>query len=156
MERQTDQIPMLEVPDIPSLVINALEGHVYIIYAREDWARVTAELYNYLYAHGIPIWVDQDLEPNTYAWNAGFEQALHECQCLLVVLSENSVSEAHVQRGIRHFLARTKPIVLLRVGDVQNPPALPNMPAIQFDADDPGRAHRLLLAELRKLDYPQK
>jgi pSer/pThr/pTyr-binding forkhead associated (FHA) protein len=156
MERQTDMIPMVEVPDIPSLVVNALEGHVYIIYARSDWTRVTKELYKYLYSHGIPIWVDQQLEPNTYAWNTGFEQALHECQCLLVVLSQKSVNEAHVQRGIRRFLARSKPIVLLRVGEVANPPAIQNMPAVQYDPEDPGRAYRLLLAELRKLDYPEK
>lgn len=156
MERQTDLVPMVEVPDIPSLVVNALEGHVYIAYARSDWTRVTKELYKYLYSHGIPIWVDQQLEPNTYAWNTSFEQALHECQCLLVVLSERSLNEAHVQRSIRHFLSRSKPIVLLRVDDVANPPAIQNMPAVQFDPEDTGRAYRLLLAELRKLDYPEK
>lgn len=132
-------------------VSKVLEDHAFIAYSREDWNTLVKPLNTYLQDNGIKTWVDQYLSPNSDEWESALEEAL-SCGCLLAVISEQSLQVPYVLRSIRHFLAREKPVLLLRFGSIeQEPVMIANLPAVELDPDDPMRAFRVLLAELRKL-----
>lgn len=132
-------------------VDQAFEDHVFIAYSRDEWGAVVKPLNTYLKDSDIKTWVDQFLTPQTEDWEKALEDAL-SCGCLLAVISERSLKVPYVLRSIRHFLAREKPVLLLRYGTItQEPVMISNLPAVQFDLNDPTPAYRTLLAEVRKL-----
>lgn len=133
------------------LASDPLEDYAFIAYAREDWNALVKSLNTYLNEHHIKTWIEQHLTPQSEEWEAGIESALGS-GCLVVIISEHSLKVPYVLRSVRHFLAREKPVLLLRYGKiVQEPVMIANLPAIELDPTDPMRAFRVLLAELRKL-----
>lgn len=131
---------------------DSLRDHIFIAYARRDWDSIVERLYRYLKENGVPAWVDQYHTPETVEWDLAIEQAMSECQCLVVVISELSLDIPYVQRGIRHFLAREKPLLLFTYQKVEELPlTIRSMPVVAHDPANPERVFRTVLAELRKL-----
>jgi len=132
---------------------NQLEGHVFIAYALEDYATMGNTVRMYLESKGVKAWGEWNFDPGTIEWTSAIEQALSECPILLVIVSENALNTTYVQRSIRHFKAREKPILLLEFDSVDRlPMEIDSTPAVIFDRDDPKQALRDILTEIRRLE----
>lgn len=129
-----------------------LEHTAFLVYARSDWADFVCPLYMYLDDRGSKVWVDQYLTPDSGSWVMAIEQALTETTALIAVLSEDALSTPYVQRAIRHFHARSKPIFLLHAREVKQMPLfVQGMPLIPFDRKTPENTFEFIRAELAKL-----
>lgn len=91
-------------------VAGDLSQHLFCLYHREDWQQYVAMLVNRLMDNNVKIWVDQHLPMNSEDWRVGIEKASAECWGLVVVYSPKAMQSSHVQRLIRHFNNRDKPI----------------------------------------------
>ncbi|MGB7339705.1 MAG: FHA domain-containing protein [Phototrophicaceae bacterium] len=129
-----------------------LAHSVFLNYAREEWTVIGRHIYTYLEDNNIKTFTQQYLTPETDDWHKSMEQALSESPCLLAIISEKSVEVPAITRSIRHFIAREKPVLLLRYGKIDKlPMILHNMPAIRFDPKNPDKTSRMILAELRRV-----
>jgi pSer/pThr/pTyr-binding forkhead associated (FHA) protein len=132
---------------------NALVNSVFMAYAPEEWNLIIGKLYIYLEDNGVTIWAPQYLQPDTENWNGAIEQAQLESPCLLAIVSEKSLELSHVQRAIRHFVTRDKPIILVQLGKIKRMPMMiENLPMLRFDTGDPIRSFSKILEEIRKLN----
>jgi hypothetical protein len=121
-------------------------------HAHEDWERVAGQLFAYLQDSNVPVWSAQYLTLNSSNWEAAHQQALSETMCLLAIISKESLKTQHLRRALQHFQAREKNILLLQYEDVERlPMSIAKVPTITYDPENPKRAFRLVLAELRKL-----
>jgi pSer/pThr/pTyr-binding forkhead associated (FHA) protein len=133
------------------LAPNALAKSVFLAYAPAEWKLIVGKLFAYLEDNGVIIWSPQYLQPETQNWNDAIEQAQHESPVLLAILSKRSLEVPYVQRSIRHFISREKPILLVQLGKLsQEPIETEALPKIRFDTQDPMKTFRTILAELRK------
>lgn len=129
-----------------------IPNSVFVVYARSDWKGRTASLLNYLGRNNVPVWVDQSLKPDTPEWQESIDMALMTCVCLVVVLTEEALTTPYVQRSIRHFIAREKPVLVIRYEDVDLPLVAQDLPTIDYDVSNPERTYRAVLNALSKLD----
>jgi pSer/pThr/pTyr-binding forkhead associated (FHA) protein len=149
----TDEKTMTDVASAHGLAPNALAKSIFLAYAPAEWKLIIAKLFEYLESNGIKIWAAQHLQPETPEWHDAIEQAQQESPVLLAILSKRSLDVPYVQRSIRHFVTRDKPILLVQLGKLeQEPMATEPLPKIRFDTRDPMRTFRLILAELRKVN----
>lgn len=91
-------------------VAGDLSQHLFCLYHRDDWQQYVAMLVNRLMDNTIKVWVDQHLPINSEDWRVGIEKASAECWGLIVVYSPKAMQSNHIQRLIRHFNNRDKPI----------------------------------------------
>lgn len=91
-------------------IAGALHEHLFCLYDRADWQTHVALLLNRLIDNNIKVWVDQHLPMNSDDWRVGVEKASTECWGLVVVYSPKAMQSNHVQKLIRHFSNRDKPI----------------------------------------------
>jgi pSer/pThr/pTyr-binding forkhead associated (FHA) protein len=146
-----NQVP-IEEQQTSLMATSELEHAVYIAYERDDSAAITEELVKYLKVQNVPLWVDQKLNPNTKAWQDAIEQAQLTCPILLAVISGKALETPHIQRGLRHFMGREKPILLLQVEAVQQTPmALQNVKTIYYDPHNPMASFHDVYTALREL-----
>lgn len=140
------------VPNVSGMALNALEGHIFLAYAREDWDGVVGHLYAYLDDNDIPVWVDQHLTPNTDEWVNAIEQAQAECLCLLVVVSPKAIKTPYVKKSLRRFVGREKPMLLVEYKPVERLPiSVQNAPMVDFNHADPQQTFNFILGQLRRL-----
>ncbi|MCA9913945.1 MAG: FHA domain-containing protein, partial [Anaerolineae bacterium] len=121
-KRKTSSVPAIEQQPTALLATGELELAVFLAYEWDDWGPITENLVKYLSTQNVPVWVDRDLNPNSKAWQDSIEQAQLICPIMLVVISSKALETPHIQRGIRHFVAREKPILLLQVENVEQTP----------------------------------
>lgn len=151
-KRKTSTVPAIEEQPTSLLATSELELAVFMAYEWSDWSATTENLVKYLTMQNVPVWVDRDLNPNTKAWQDAIEQAQLTCPILLAVISSKALETPHIQRSIRHFMAREKPILLLQVESIeQTPLALQNLKTIVFDPVNPMATYRAIYVELREL-----
>ena len=99
------------------------------------------------------MWAPQHLEADTESWDDAIEQAQLESPCLVAIVSKRSLDVPYVQRAIRHFVTRDKPVVLVQLGKLERPPMMiENMPLIRFNTRNPLETFRVVLTQLRKLN----
>ncbi|MGB1287620.1 MAG: FHA domain-containing protein [Aggregatilineales bacterium] len=152
------KVPGLDTGKVEINVDNTLQpddllSHIFIAYDRAEWDKLVAHLFVYLQDNAVPVWVDQHLIPGSDDWNTAIEQARSESAGLIAVISEKSLQNEHVQRSIRHFTSREKPLLLLNAEEVEQlPMMIDNLTAIPFDPDDRERAFRTILAEISRLN----
>jgi pSer/pThr/pTyr-binding forkhead associated (FHA) protein len=136
----------------------ALENHVFLAYAREDWEPIVAELTLSLQDAGLPVWVDQYLAYGGPDWRDAIEQALYECWLMVVVASPRSLASASVKMSYRYFINRDKPLIpFIFEPSPTTPVDLSKRRTIMHDPHDPKRStHRLIyeIKELRKQVRP--
>ncbi len=151
-KRKTSTVPAIEEQPTSLLATSELELAVFMAYEWSDWSATTENLVKYLTMQNVPVWVDRDLNPNTKAWQDAIEQAQLTCPILLAIISSKALETPHIQRSIRHFMAREKPILLLQVESIeQTPLALQNLKTIVFDPVNPMATYRAIYVELREL-----
>jgi pSer/pThr/pTyr-binding forkhead associated (FHA) protein len=127
----------------------ALENHVFISYAREDWEQIVAPLTLVLQDAGVAVWVDQYLVQGGNDWMAAIEQALRECWLLVVVLSPEAVESRYCRLEYRYFINREKPVLPFIYKPVTKmPPELNGLEAIRYDKDDSKRSFQRLILEI--------
>ncbi len=127
----------------------ALEDHVLVAYAREDWEEIVASLVLALQDSKQKVWVDQHLLPGSEAWTAAMQQAIIECWLLVVVVSPRALDTTHVREMYRYFYNRDKPILLVDYKEVERLPLhLGQQPRLAYDEENPGATFRRLIYEI--------
>jgi pSer/pThr/pTyr-binding forkhead associated (FHA) protein len=130
------------------LAPGALQDHIFIAYARDNWQTV-ASLMLSMQDAGLKAWVDQYLTQDSDDWRAALEQALLECRLMVLVVSEHSLDNLHVQTAYQRFLQQEKPIVPLLY---QYPNSLPDdlaqLRSIVFDTENPRKSFHKLIFEI--------
>ena len=130
------------------LVPGALQDHIFIAYARDDWQTV-ASLMLSMQDAGLKAWVDQYLMQNSDDWRAALEQALLECRVMVLVVSARSLDNPHVEAAYQHFLLQEKPIVPLIYEQGNELPAeLSHLRTIVFDTENPRKSFHKLIFEI--------
>lgn len=134
------------------LIQGALDQHIIIAYAREDWESVIAPLTVALQDSNIEVWVDQYLTPGADDWTAAVDQALTECWLLVLVVSPAALESRHVRLEYRHFVNREKPMLLFLYQPVDRlPPELAGVQTVTYDpANGVGSFQRLILEILHR------
>ncbi|MCU0512876.1 MAG: FHA domain-containing protein [Anaerolineae bacterium] len=141
---------------LKAIKAEALDRHVFLAYARSEWDTVSSKLFAYLRDHGIAVWVDQALNPETEAWNQALEQVLTEGACLLVVASPEAVGTPYVRRSVNRFIARGKPVVVLGYKETNLPMMLQKAPFVPYDSASPEQSFRRILSEMIKANVPRQ
>ncbi|MGQ9888421.1 MAG: FHA domain-containing protein [Aggregatilineales bacterium] len=127
----------------------ALDQHIMVAYAREDWEEVIAPLTIALQDAGIDVWVDQYLTPGADDWAAAVEQALTECWLLVLVVSPAALESRHVRLEYRYFVNREKPLLLFIYQPVNRlPPELAGLESIAYDPANSMSSFRRLILEI--------
>lgn len=137
--------------DATEIRTGQLESHLFIMSARDDREQVAEKLFMFLKAQQIPVWIDRSLTPEGDSWNRALEHALIETPCLVATLTPESVNRPYVQRAIRTFINKDKPVLLLRDESVRVPMFARNCPSIVYNAEYLEPAFRALLMELKRL-----
>lgn len=83
-----------------------ISGRVFISYSRKDSAYVY-ELAKQLIDVGVEIWIDRDIAPGRH-WDRNIEEALNDCESMIVVLSPDSVASENVQDEWSYYLEQRK------------------------------------------------
>lgn len=97
----------------------AIDGKVFISYSRKNADYVQA-LAKELLNIGIDIWIDNNIEPGSL-WDQRIEQALEECDKMLVVLSPDAVKSENVRDEWSYFLEKDKEVYPLLYKDCEIP-----------------------------------
>ncbi|MDQ7035080.1 MAG: FHA domain-containing protein [Anaerolineae bacterium] len=133
------------------LAPNDLAKSVFLAYAPAEWKLIVGKLFAYLEDNGIKIWAPQHLQLETQVWNDAIAQAQQESPLLLAILSKRSLHVSYVQRSIRYFVTREKPILLIQLGSLPQAPMMTEgLSRIRFNTQDPLHTFRQILLELRK------
>jgi pSer/pThr/pTyr-binding forkhead associated (FHA) protein len=128
-----------------------LEGHIMLVYDRDDWDNFVSRLYAYLKLRGVPVWAEQSLRPDTHAWQTATDQALSECSALVVVLTPNALRSEFVKRCIRYFVVREKPVFIYQARGIERVPiGLDRMPTVVHEPSRFTSSLRSLTGLLRK------
>ncbi|MCU0474520.1 MAG: FHA domain-containing protein [Anaerolineae bacterium] len=91
-------------------VAGDLSQHAYCLYVREDWQQYVAMLVNRLMDNTVKVWVEQHLPVNSEDWKVGVDKASTECWALIVVYTPKALQSPGMQKIIRRFSNREKPI----------------------------------------------
>lgn len=130
-----------------------LEDNVFIAYAPEDWTPIVSKIFAHLQDEHIPVWVDQYLKYGSEEWRRAIDQALLESALLVVVISPQALKREHVNRSLRHFLNREKPVILFHYQDVVErlPVDTKHVPAIWYNPALPDKALQKLSSDIKPL-----
>jgi len=129
----------------------ALENHLLIVYAREDWEVVVAPLLARLQDTRLNAWVDQYLKLGSENWRASIDQALKECWLMVLVVSPDALKSNTVKMMYRYFLTENKPVIPLIYGGTPLPQELSRLRSIAYDPDNSARAFHKLIFEIRQV-----
>lgn len=138
----------------------ALENHVFIAYARDDWEPIVAQLTSKLQDAGLQVWVDQYLTENGPDWRDAVEQAMFECWLMVLITTSKTPTSPLVRMAYRYFANRDKPMIPLiyeEPKDDKLSSEIVKRHRIVHDLNKPQHStHRLIYAikELRKQGRP--
>jgi len=133
----------------------ALEDHLFIAYAREEWESIVAPLTVILQDAGHKVWVDQYLTQGGDDWMLAVEQALSECWLLVVVVSPEALSARHVRLAYRYFFNREKPVLPLVYANVEDLPLeLTRSKLIRYDSHNRKKTFDELIVEIQQRQKP--
>ena len=86
----------------------SVEGKIFISYAHKDSDYVHS-LAKELRDIGLGIWIDQDIEPGS-DWDEAIENALNDCDMMLLITTEASMSSEYVTHEWSYFMGGGKPV----------------------------------------------
>lgn len=87
---------------------------IFLSYSRLDRASMFA-VYDILRRAGFAVWIDDGIEPGTPNWEAAVEDALHQAQALVVLLSPHAKASPWVKREISYGLMQGKVVYPLLI-----------------------------------------
>lgn len=126
----------------------ALREHIFVAYDRQDWETFVAGLILNMQDAGQLVWADQYLAQGSEAWQTAIDQALAECQLMVLILSPSAKTNPYVETAYRRFLALGKPIIPVLYGAEALPEALKGLRAIQYDVAHPRKSFHRLIFEI--------
>jgi pSer/pThr/pTyr-binding forkhead associated (FHA) protein len=131
------------------LLRGGLTDHIFVAYAREEWEKYVAPLTISMQDAGLRVWVDQYLVQGSDDWRVAIEQALQECWLMVLVSSPRSLESNYVKLQYRHFLKRSKPLLLLNLETVSPMPSdLSRLRSIQYDNENARKSFHKLVFEI--------
>lgn len=90
---------------------------IFLSYSRHDRTPMFA-VHDILRGAGFSVWIDDGIEPGTAIWEDAIEEALHQAQAMVVLLSPNAKASPWVKREITYAMAQEKAVFpLLIAGD---------------------------------------
>jgi pSer/pThr/pTyr-binding forkhead associated (FHA) protein len=126
----------------------ALRDHIFVAYARQDWETFVAGLILNMQDAGQLVWADQYLAQGSEAWHTAVDQALAECQLMVLVVSPAAQADPYVETAYRRFLELSKPIIAVLYGVEALPEALKGLRTIQYDSAHPRKSFHRLIFEI--------
>jgi len=91
--------------------------YIFVSYKREDFSRVAPVIRNII-GWGYNIWYDQGI-PGGSEWDAIIEEKVSRCIILIAFLSASAVDSKWVRREIKYADSLNKPILAIRLEEVQ-------------------------------------
>ncbi|MDD3894347.1 MAG: toll/interleukin-1 receptor domain-containing protein [Syntrophomonadaceae bacterium] len=91
--------------------------YIFVSYKREDFPRVAPVIRNII-GWGYNIWYDQGI-PGGSEWDAIIEEKVSRCIILIAFLSASAVDSKWVRREIKYADSLNKPILAIRLEEVQ-------------------------------------
>lgn len=85
-----------------------IEGKIFISYARKD-SEYVHKLASELRRIGLDIWIDQDIEPGSN-WDEAIENGLNDCDMMLLITTDASMSSEYVTHEWSYFMGGGKPV----------------------------------------------
>lgn len=90
---------------------------IFLSYSRHDRTQMFG-VHDILRGAGFAVWIDDGIEPGTAIWEDAIEEALHQAQAMVVLLSPNAKASPWVKREITYAMAQEKAVFpLLIAGD---------------------------------------
>ncbi|MCB9122873.1 MAG: SUMF1/EgtB/PvdO family nonheme iron enzyme [Caldilineaceae bacterium] len=90
---------------------------IFLSYSRYDRTSMF-DVHDILRGAGFSVWIDDGIEPGTAIWEDAIEEALHQAQAMVVLLSPNAKASQWVKREITYAMAQEKAVFpLLIAGD---------------------------------------
>ncbi|MEO1286254.1 MAG: TIR domain-containing protein [Chloroflexota bacterium] len=86
----------------------SIDGTIFISYARKDRDYVYS-LAQDMRRVGLDIWIDQDIEPGSN-WDDAIEGALNDCDIMLLITTDASMSSEYVTHEWSYFMGGGKPV----------------------------------------------
>jgi outer membrane protein assembly factor BamB len=91
-----------------------MQNSVFICYSRKD-AAFTDRLCADLRARGVAIWRDVDnipghVDASSEGWRMAIQQALNECDTMIIILSPDSIASKEVSAEWNYFLTRRQDV----------------------------------------------
>lgn len=142
---------MPRMGDATEIRTGQLQSHLFLMSGRDDREQVAEKLFLFLRSQQVAVWIDRSLTPDSESWNRALEHALIETPCLIATLTPESVNRPYVQRAIRTFINKDRPVLLLRDENVRVPMFARNCPSILYNTEYLEPAFRALLMELKRL-----
>lgn len=106
-------------------------GNVFVSYSRSDKLLVSA-LMRELSNSGVPVWIDSENINVGDPWDSTIENAIKDCNQLLLILSENSKNSENVLDEFNLATEFKKKIVIIVVDDVEIPMRMRRIQHIDF------------------------
>jgi len=85
-----------------------IKGKIFMSYARKD-SEYVHQLAKELRRIGLDIWIDQDIEPGSN-WDEAIENALNDCDMMLLITTDASMSSEYVTHEWSYFMGGDKPV----------------------------------------------
>ncbi len=93
---------------------------IFLSYSRLDRTQMRI-VHDVLRGAGFSVWIDEGLEPGTPSWEEAIEDALHQAQAMVVLLSPHAKASTWVKREISYAQAQGRRVFPLLVdGDQGN------------------------------------
>jgi formylglycine-generating enzyme required for sulfatase activity len=153
----TSAIPQPAPPSIPPPPQTFAPGELYVFlsYARPDQT-VAAQVETFLTAAGVRVFRDTSEIGAGDNWDLKIEQALRECQCMVLLLSAASMPERkEVHREWFNFDQKGKKIYPLYLQDCQLHSRFDARNYLDARTDLPGALERLRLGLQRDFGLPE-
>jgi len=114
------------IRDFTNLVIKWIQdrdteeksAYVFISYSSKNSETATA-VRDVLIQEKIPVWMAPDSIPAGQKYAHVIENALQDCSCLLLLLSEQSQNSTFVEKEVERALSHKKPVITMLIDDVE-------------------------------------
>jgi sulfatase modifying factor 1 len=104
----------------PKAAVPRATVDIFLSYSRLDYTAMHA-VYAVLRGAGFSVWIDEGLEPGTPNWEEAIEEALHQAQAMVALLSPRAKASMWVKREISYALAQGRHVFPLLIdGDRGN------------------------------------
>lgn len=117
---------------------------IFFSYSRKDGEKFTLKLATDLRNAGCNVWLDQlDIRPGK-PWDLEIEKALKTATCLLLIVTERSVSSKNTLDEVYYALDNNKEVIPVIFGNCEVPFRLKRLQHIDFTTDYNTAFNRLL------------
>jgi len=118
-------------------------GKVFVSYSRDD-AGAVLKLVEDLRSAGVDVWLDQTDIPSGRRWDEAIEAALGNCEQLIAVLSEASVTSQNVMDEVSYAIDEGKSVIPVVIRSCKIPLRLRRLQYVDLTSEYESRVARLV------------